>query len=68
MSVILVTGAGGQIGGSRRGTRLPWRREERVNGLAARGVDAVVGDFERPGSLPGAEATRAIISAEKEEA
>ena len=60
MSATLVTGASGQIGGAlveelvRRGaqTRAMVRTEERATGLAARGVDAVVADFERPESLP----------------
>lgn len=60
MSAILVTGASGQVGGAlveelvRRGAqmRAMVRTEERANGLAARGVDVVVGDFERPESLP----------------
>ena len=60
LSATLVTGASGQIGGAlveelvRRGaqTRAMVRTEERATGLAARGVDAVVADFERPESLP----------------
>ena len=60
MSATLVTGASGQIGGAlveelvRRAaqTRAMVRTEERATGLAARGVDAVVADFERPESLP----------------
>jgi uncharacterized protein YbjT (DUF2867 family) len=55
VSVILVTGASGQIGGTlveelvRRGaqTRAMVRTEERAEDLAARGVDVVIGDFER---------------------
>lgn len=62
MSAILVTGATGQVGSAlveelvRRGAlpRAMVRTEERAEEFAARGVDAVVGDFERPESLPGA--------------
>jgi uncharacterized protein YbjT (DUF2867 family) len=62
LSAILVTGATGQVGSAlveelvRRGaqTRAMVRTEEHAAGLAARGVEAVVGDFERPESLPGA--------------
>ncbi len=62
LSAILVTGGSGQIGGAlveelvRRGaqTRAMVRTEECANGLAARGAEAVVADFERPESLPGA--------------
>lgn len=59
MSAILVTGASGQVGGAlveellRRGAPLHAmaRTEERADALAARGVDAVVADFERPETL-----------------
>jgi uncharacterized protein YbjT (DUF2867 family) len=62
VSAILVTGATGQVGSAlleelvRRGaqTRAMVRAEEYADGFAARGVEAVVGDFERPESLPGA--------------
>ena len=62
MSAILVTGATGQVGGAlveellRRGARVRAmaRSEERADGFAARGVEAVVADLERPESLPGA--------------
>jgi uncharacterized protein YbjT (DUF2867 family) len=60
LSAILVTGANGQVGGAlveelvRRGerTRAMVRTQERAARLAARGVEAVVADFERPKSLP----------------
>jgi uncharacterized protein YbjT (DUF2867 family) len=60
LSAILVTGVSGQVGGAlveelvRRGARLRAmvRTEEQATDLAARGVDAVVGDFERPETLP----------------
>lgn len=62
MSAILITGATGQVGGAlveelvSRGAqmRAMVRTEEHANALAARGVDAVVADFERSESLPGA--------------
>jgi uncharacterized protein YbjT (DUF2867 family) len=60
LSAILVTGVSGQVGGAlveelvRRGARLRAmvRTEEQATDLAARGADAVVGDFERPETLP----------------
>jgi uncharacterized protein YbjT (DUF2867 family) len=62
VSAVLVTGATGQVGGAvleelvRRGVqaRAMVRTEDRSAGLAARGVEAVVGDLERPETLPGA--------------
>jgi uncharacterized protein YbjT (DUF2867 family) len=62
VSTVLVTGATGQVGGAvleelvRRGVqaRAMVRTEDRSDGLAARGVEAVVGDLERPETLPGA--------------
>jgi uncharacterized protein YbjT (DUF2867 family) len=59
LSAILVTGSSGQVGGAlvdelvRRGEhiRAMVRTEERADDLAARGVDAVIGDLERPESL-----------------
>ena len=62
MSTVLVTGATGQVGSAvleelvRRGVqaRAMVRTEDRCAGLAARGVEAVVGDLERPETLPGA--------------
>ena len=62
VSTVLVTGATGQVGGAvleelvRRGVqaRAMVRTEDRSDGLAARGVEAVVGDLERPKTLPGA--------------
>ena len=66
MSATLVTGASGQVGGAlveelvRSGAqiRAMARTEERADGLAARGVDAVVADFERhyPALAPALEA------------
>jgi uncharacterized protein YbjT (DUF2867 family) len=61
LSAVLVTGATGQVGGAlveelvRRGTktRAMVRTEEQATGLAARGVEAVVADLERPETLPG---------------
>jgi uncharacterized protein YbjT (DUF2867 family) len=60
VSAILVTGATGQVGGAlveelvRRGAqaRAMVRTEEQATGLAARGVEAVVADLERPETLP----------------
>ena len=60
MSIVLVTGATGQVGSAvfeelvRRGVRVRAmvRREDRSDGLAAPGVEAVVGDLERPETLP----------------
>ena len=60
MSAILVTGATGQVGGAlveeflRRGVqpRAAVRSEERADGFAARGVEAVVADLESPATLP----------------
>jgi uncharacterized protein YbjT (DUF2867 family) len=62
LSAILVTGASGQVGGAlveelaRRGsqTRAMVRTKEQATDLAARGVDVVVADLERPETLPGA--------------
>ena len=62
MSAVLVTGATGQVGGAvldelvRRGVRprAMARTEEQAAELAARGAEAVVGDLERPETLPGA--------------
>ena len=62
MSAVLVTGATGQVGGAlledllRRGAhpRAMVRTEEQAAEFAAHGVDAVVGDLERPESLPNA--------------
>ena len=59
MSTILVTGASGQGGGALveelvhcgAKPRAMVRTEGGADGLAARGVDLVVGDFERPESL-----------------
>ena len=61
VSTVLVTGATGQVGGAvleelvRRGVqaRAMVRTEDRSAGLAALGVKAVVGDLERPETLPG---------------
>jgi uncharacterized protein YbjT (DUF2867 family) len=60
LSAILVTGASGQVGGVlveellRRGAhpRAMVRTKEQATGFTARGVEAVVADFERPESLP----------------
>lgn len=62
LSTVLVTGATGQVGGAvleelvRRGVhaRAMVRTDDRSDALAARGVDAIVGDLERPETLPGA--------------
>ena len=62
MSTVLVTGATGQVGGAvleelvRRGvhTRAMVRTEDRSDALAARGVEAVLGDLEHPETLLGA--------------
>ena len=62
MSAVLVTGATGQVGGAlleelvRRGarTRAMVRTEAQATDLAARNVEAVVADLERPESLPDA--------------
>jgi uncharacterized protein YbjT (DUF2867 family) len=59
---VLVTGATGQVGGAvleelvRRDVRVRAmvRTEDRSDGLIARGVETVVGDLERPETLPGA--------------
>jgi uncharacterized protein YbjT (DUF2867 family) len=62
VSTVLVTGATGQVGSAvleelvRRSVqaRAMVRTEDRSAGLAARDVEAVVGDLERPETLPGA--------------
>ena len=62
MSSVLVTGATGQVGGAvleelvRRGVqaRAMVRTEDGSDALAARGVESVIGDLERPETLPGA--------------
>jgi uncharacterized protein YbjT (DUF2867 family) len=62
VSTVLVTGATGQVGGAvleelvRRGvrTRAMVRTDDRSGAFAARGVDVIVGDPERPETLPGA--------------
>jgi len=60
LSAVLVTGATGQVGGAlveellRRGAhpRAMVRTEEQAAEFAARAVDAVVADLERPETLP----------------
>ena len=60
MSPVFVTGATGQVGGAvlvelvRRGVRARAmvRTDARSDALAARGVDLIIGDLERPETLP----------------
>ncbi len=60
--MILVSGATGGIGGEtcrilqQRGVpfRAMCRKQEQVDSLHGRGIDAVIGDFDRPDTLPAA--------------